>query len=143
MSVTEQLNILLANTYALYLKTQNYHWHVKGLHFKSLHGLFEEQYLALAEAVDEIAERIRILGDKAPATFSEFNELKTLSDGSSDYDPSGMLTDLGEDHQKIIEMFNESIELASKNHDEGSVALFSERIAAHEKMRWMLEASQA
>lgn len=143
MSVTKQLNTLLANTYGIYLKTQNYHWHVKGLHFKSLHGLFEEQYTSLAAAVDEIAERIRILGEKAPASFAAFNELKTLSDGSTDYDASGMITDLSDDHQKIIQMLNESIVLASDAHDEGSVALFSERIAEHEKMRWMLEASQA
>lgn len=141
MSRFEKLNVLLADTYAIYLKTQNYHWHVKGIHFKPLHALFEEHYTELADAVDEIAERILILGEKAPATFSEFNDLKTLGDGSSDFNADGMLSDLADDHQKIISLLNELIGLAGEDADEGTVGLCSERIAAHEKMRWMLVAS--
>ena len=67
--IVKKLEIILADTYALYLKTQNYHWHVKGPQFKSLHELFEMQYRELAEAVDGVAERLLIMGHKAPATF--------------------------------------------------------------------------
>ena len=81
--VETELAVLLADTYALYLKTQNYHWHVKGTQFKSLHELFERQYMELAAAVDEIAERILIMGNKAPATFKEFERLKRIKDGNS------------------------------------------------------------
>lgn len=142
MSRIEKLKVLLADTYAIYLKTQNYHWHVKGIHFKPLHVLFEEHYTELADAVDEIAERILILGEKAPATFSEYNELKTLSDGSSDFNADGMISDLSDDHQKLVALLNEVLSEASEASDEGTVALCSDRIAAHEKMRWMLSASE-
>ena len=63
---------LLADTYTLYLKTQNFHWNVTGPFFHSLHGMFEEEYTELASAVDEIAERIRALGAMAPASFADF-----------------------------------------------------------------------
>ena len=65
--VIEGLKNVLADNYALYLKTQNYHWNVEGPNFKGLHSLFEEQYTDLAEAIDTVAELIRGLGEKAPA----------------------------------------------------------------------------
>lgn len=141
MDLKEKLPILLADTYAIYLKTQNYHWHVKGPLFKTLHELFEEQYRELATAVDNIAERLLMLNQKAPATFKEFDHLKTLSDGDSNYTANEMLTELASDHQKLINDLNEAIVLAQNNKDEGSISLLSERILVHEKARWMLLAS--
>jgi len=140
--VTDELSKLLADTYALYLKTQNYHWHVKGPHFKTLHLLFEEQYQELAQSVDDIAERIVTLEEKAPATFSEFNRLKTIEDGDSSRTAEQMITDLYNDHQKIIIDLKKSIEIAQKNNDDGSLDLLTERLAHHEKIRWMLGASR-
>ena len=69
-TVIEQLEVLLASSYTLYLKTHNFHWNVKGPMFTTLHTLFETQYTELATAVDEIAERIRALGAMAPGTTS-------------------------------------------------------------------------
>jgi starvation-inducible DNA-binding protein len=140
-TVIKKLEVVLADTYALYLKTQNYHWHVKGVHFKSLHELFEMHYKELAEAVDAVAERILIMGHKAPATFGEFNELKTIKDGDSSLDANSMVSELAEDHATLIKDLNKAIKLAQENDDEGTVALISERIAAHEKAHWMLSAS--
>ena len=77
--VVESLARFLADTYALYLKTQNYHWNVEGPQFAQLHSLFEEQYNDLATTVDEIAERIRALGAPAPGSFAEFQRLGTLA----------------------------------------------------------------
>lgn len=139
-TMTEKLAGLLANTYAVYLKTQNYHWHVKGLHFKALHDLFEEQYTALAMAVDEIAERIRTLGAYAPASFTEFNQLKTIADGDAKASAEKMVDELHHDHLILVQQLNEAFAMASELGDEGTVALLSERIAAHEKMGWMLAA---
>lgn len=79
----EKLSILLANTYTLYLKTQNYHWNIVDPYFSDLHALFEKQYTELAENVDEIAERIRTLGAQAPGTFAEFLTLKTLDEAKT------------------------------------------------------------
>ncbi|STX52162.1 starvation-inducible DNA-binding protein [Legionella busanensis] len=139
--VISQLSILLADTYALYLKTQNYHWHVRGAQFKALHELFENQYQELAEAVDEIAERILILGHKAPATFDEFNRLKRVKDGDSNRLANEMVKELAQDNGTLIKDLNQSLKIAQEHADEGTVTLLSDRIAAHEKARWMLAAS--
>ncbi len=137
------LSKLLADTYALYLKTQNYHWHVKGPNFKTLHELFEDQYKSLAEAVDDVAERILTLGGQAPASFSQFNELSEISDGNSKADSNTMVRELAGDHTKLITRMKQILESAQKANDEGTVALLSERIAEHEKTHWMLSASQS
>lgn len=138
----KKLSVVLADTYALYLKTQNYHWHVSGPQFKVLHELFEEQYQELAEAIDDIAERIRILGEKAPATFSEFNALKTLADGDANQSAEQMLLELHHDHGSLISALKDVLIKAQNASDEGTVALLSERIASHEKTRWMLGVSR-
>ncbi|CAM3037339.1 DNA-binding protein [Legionella steigerwaltii] len=140
-TIIKKLEVVLADTYALYLKTQNYHWHVKGVHFKSLHELFEMQYKELAEAVDAIAERILIMGHKAPATFTALNQLKTIKDGDSSADANRMVSDLAQDNGSLVNDLNTAVKLAQEHGDEGTVALLSERIAAHEKARWMLSAS--
>lgn len=141
-AVVKRLEILLADTYALYLKTQNYHWHVRGGQFKALHELFEMQYKELAEAVDQIAERILMMGHKAPATFNEFNQLKTIKDGDSSVGSNQMVSELAQDHNLLVKDLNLAIKVAQEQHDEGSVTLLGERIAAHEKAHWMLAASK-
>lgn len=141
-SVIKKLEILLADTYALYLKTQNYHWHVRGANFKSLHELFEMQYQELALAVDAIAERILIMAHKAPATFTEFNNLKTIKDGDSSANSNQMVTELAHDNGTLVKDLNEALTIAQDNHDEGTVNLLSDRIAAHQKAHWMLNASK-
>ncbi len=132
---------LLADTYAVYLKTQNYHWHVKGPLFKTQHVLFEEQYTQLALAVDEIAERIIILGHAAPATFEELSSLASIKGGDSSLSSDNMIKDLCCDHKKIVEDLYKAIKTANDIGDEGSISLLGDRIAHHEKICWMLSAS--
>lgn len=141
-SVIHKLEILLADTYALYLKTQNYHWHVKGPQFKSLHELFEMQYQELAEAVDQVAERILMMGHKAPATFAEFNTLKTIKDGNSSLSANEMVTELAKDNNVLVNDLNQAVKIAQENNDEGTIGLLTERIGAHQKAHWMLQSSQ-
>lgn len=142
-NIVEQLEVLLANTYALYLKTQNYHWHVKGSRFKELHDLFEHQYQIMAESVDEIAERILIAGHHAPATFKQYEKLKRINDGDSHYSPDDMLADLSKDHDILIHDLNQLIAVAQEKKDEGLVTVLSDRVAVHQKLRWMLNASKS
>ena len=137
------LSVLLADTYALYLKTQNYHWHVKGAQFKSLHELFEMQYRELAEAVDEVAERLRIMDHKAPATFKDYERLKTIKDGDSSASANQMVVELASDHGTLVRDLNQAMALAQKMKDEGTVNLLASRISAHEKARWMLSSSSS
>ncbi len=139
--IANKLSIILADTYALYLKTQNYHWHVKGAQFKSLHELFEMQYRELAEAVDQLAERLLILGHRAPATFKEFEKLKNIKDGDSSLNAKQMVIELSVDNDRLVSDLNSTIAVAQKNNDEGTIALLADRINAHEKARWMLNSS--
>lgn len=141
-TVINKLEVLLADTYALYLKTQNYHWHVRGPNFKGLHELFEMQYKELAEAVDQIAERIIIMAHKAPATFTELNNLKTVKDGNSNATSNQMVSELAKDNGVLVNDLNQALKIAQDNHDEGTVNLLSNRIAAHQKAHWMLNASK-
>src|SRR5690606_18373400 len=78
--VAEGLSHVLADTYTLYMKTQNYHWNVEGPRFRALHLMFEEQYTGLAAAVDELAERIRALGEYAPGSYSRYAELASITE---------------------------------------------------------------
>jgi hypothetical protein len=78
--VVEALSRLLADTYTLYLKTHNYHWNVTGPMFSTLHTLFETEYTEYALAVDEIAERIRAIGARAPGSYTEFAELASVKE---------------------------------------------------------------
>lgn len=141
--IVKKLEIILADTYALYLKTQNYHWHVRGAQFKGLHELFEMQYKELAEAVDSVAERLLIKGHNAPATFKAFEALKRIKDGDSNKDANAMVTELAHDHNTLVKDLNHALTVAQKNNDEGTVNLLSDRIEAHEKARWMLESSES
>lgn len=89
--VIETLKTALADNYALYLKTQNYHWNVIGPNFRALHLLFEEQYTDLFTANDDIAERIRTLGAKVPATLGGFAAVTNIHDGNENADAQTMV----------------------------------------------------
>ncbi|ASQ45336.1 Dps family protein [Legionella clemsonensis] len=140
--IIKKLSVLMADTYAIYLKTQNYHWHVTGPQFKGMHELFEMQYQELAEAVDAVAERIRTLGHNTPATFKEFENLKRIKDGDANKNANEMVIDLAHDHETLVRDLNQALALAQENKDEGTANLLGDRIAAHEKARWMLNASR-
>lgn len=134
---------LLADTYTLYLKTQNYHWNVHGPYFKTLHIMFEEQYMQLALGVDALAERIVTLGHMAPASFAEFSALRSIKEGDPKKTAEHMVSELCDDHQLIIKDLYNVLKIAQKHNDEGSVKLLSDRIAEHEIIHWMLRASKA
>lgn len=137
-----KLKVILADTYTLYLKTQNYHWHVRGMEFKSLHDLFELQYNDLFQAVDKIAERLVMMGSRAPATFKEFLALKTISEGKEGLTAREMVADLATSHAQLLVKLNEALLEAQQHHDEGTIALLADRILVHEKAHWMLEATK-
>lgn len=139
--VAESLKKVLASSYILSLKTQNYHWNVKGPHFKQLHDLFGEQYNELNTAIDDIAERIRALGTNAPANYSTYQSLSKIEDGKEDQDSISMVKDLANDQKKIVDDLNIAIQVAQKASDESTADLAIGRITAHEKNRWMLESS--
>lgn len=140
--IAQHLAQLLAETYTLYLKTQKYHWNVVGMHFQSLHVLFEGQYQDLAQAVDEIAERIRVLGEEAPGSYQEFAKLSSVADDpKSKVSDQEMLRNLLTDHEKVVMTAKGLLPLLDGANDEGTSSLLGNRIEVHEKAAWMLRSS--
>ena len=139
--VTDALKRALADTYLLLVKTHNYHWNVEGPGFRGLHLLFEEQYNELFPATDLIAERIRALGEKAPASPSEFSKLSKIKEGDNELDSDAMLADLYASNMQAVETYKKLFEVSEKAGDGASNDLSNQRRAAHEKAAWMIKAS--
>lgn len=139
--IADELTHLLADTYTLSLKTQNFHWNVTGPLFHSYHLMFEAQYKDLAEAVDEIAERIRALNCYTPASFADFLKLTSLKEESQKNSAEDMVKKLLKDHETIIAEANTMLTKAQKAQDEATMDLLIERIREHEKTAWMLRSS--
>ncbi len=135
--VAEELSKVLADTYALFLKTQNYHWNVVGPDFNDLHDMFEKQYDELFEAIDEVAERIRAIGFKAPGTFEKFSELTIVKD-AKEQGSDDMVKDLAESNEMIIKNIRSAAAIAQQNQDFGTMDFLMDRLQAHEKAVWML-----
>ncbi|MBJ7484175.1 Dps family protein [Brevundimonas sp.] len=141
--VAGHLSKVLADSYAVYLKTHGYHWNLRGPEFFSLHGLLEQQYREIWDALDTIAERIRALGELAPMGGSAFANLTSIKDGDPEKDSQAMLKELVKDNETLIATARTALEACEKDGDDVSVDLMTQRLAAHEKAAWMLRASIA
>lgn len=128
----------LANTYAIYLKTQNYHWNITGSQFYSLHLLLEKQYEELADAIDEIAERIRALGFVVEASFAHFKKQTSIPEEGKLLKAPKMIEQLALSHEILIRHGRELASLAEKELDAATVDLLGRRLGSHEKFAWML-----
>ncbi|MCE3232400.1 MAG: Ferritin Dps family protein [Rickettsiaceae bacterium] len=140
-NVAGELSILLADTYALALKTQNYHWNVTGMEFYSLHKLFEEQYEALHNAADELAERIRALGSFSPGSFGEFSKLTNIPEPKKNANSKAMLEDLIKSHETLVKQAKKVIDVSEKADDSSTADIVIGRIEEHQKIIWMLNSS--
>lgn len=142
--ISTSLNQLLADEYILYTKTRQYHWNVGGIQFQSLHSFFEEQYNALNEIIDDIAERARALGLKAKGSLKHFLELTRIEEDNNEEQNTSaktMLANLLKDHEAIIQTLRADIEtIDDKYNDEGTVDFLTSLMENHEKMAWMLRA---
>lgn len=132
------LNTLLADTYTLYLKTHNFHWNVTGPHFNQLHLMFEEHYNEMWVAVDDIAERIRALGEFSPGTYKEFAKLSNIKEPDGVPDWQAMVKELVEGHETVTRTCRQLLPQVEEADDESSAALISDRMRVHEKTAWML-----
>ncbi|MEQ8717974.1 MAG: Dps family protein [Acidimicrobiales bacterium] len=138
VAIAEGLSRLLADSYSLYLKTHNYHWNVEGPMFNTLHLMFEEQYNELALAVDEVAERIRTLGEPAPATYREFAELSAVTEDTDRPDAMEMVRRLVAAHETVARTARSVFPVAEKAADEATADLLTQRMQVSEKTAWML-----
>jgi starvation-inducible DNA-binding protein len=137
------LTHVLADSYALYLKTHNFHWNVEGPRFRDLHLMFEEQYTELAGAVDLIAERIRALGQYAPGSFSQFARLASVKDAEGVPKAEDMVKQLAVDHEAVEKTIRSALPAAQEAGDEVTVGLLVDRLTVHEKAAWMLRSLSA
>ena len=129
---------LLADSYTLYLKTHNYHWNVTGPMFSTLHLMFEQQYTELSVAVDDIAERIRALGVKAPGSYSAYAELTSIEEETGDPSAEKMIERLVIAQETVVRTAREVFGIASAANDEPTADLLTQRMQVHEKNAWML-----
>ncbi len=136
--IAKGLSHLLADTYTLYLKTHNYHWNVTGPMFPTLHVMFENQYMELALAVDVIAERIRTLGVKAPATYAEFARLSSVKETTGDLSAQQMIAELLSGQESVVKTARSIFPVVQESHDEPTADLLTQRMQSHEKTAWML-----
>ena len=137
-AIAAGLSRLLADSYTLYLKTHNYHWNVTGPQFNTLHQMFEGQYTELAAAVDEIAERIRALGVRAPGSYSAYSQLTRIEEGSGEESADEMIRQLAIGQETIVRTARDAFPAADKASDEPTADLLTQRMQIHEKNAWML-----
>lgn len=137
-AIADELSHVLADSYMLYLKTHNYHWNVTGELFHSLHEQFEQQYTELAEAVDEIAERIRSLGHRAPGTFKEFKQLTSITEDTEEPEALEMVRRLALGNEQVLRTCRQALAPANVAEDEATLDLLTRRLDIHSKTAWML-----
>jgi starvation-inducible DNA-binding protein len=142
--ITGALNALLADVFALYLKTKNFHWHVSGPHFRGFHLMFDEQGGQLLAMTDEIAERVRKVGGITLHSIGNIARLQRIPDNDADYvDPLDMLGELREDNRALLASMREAHELCDAANDVATASKLEEWIDQAEKRVWFLyEASR-
>jgi starvation-inducible DNA-binding protein len=138
--VVQLLTPILADEYVLYTKTRHYHWNVTGPQFHELHVFFEEQYKALNDIVDDIAERMRALGGHAIGTLAEFTQQTRLKEHPGHFpEADEMLANLLGDHEMVIRQLRTDAETCAVEYqDQGTQNFLIEFMVQHEKMAWML-----
>jgi starvation-inducible DNA-binding protein len=138
------LNALLADTFALYLKTKNFHWHVSGPHFRDYHLLLDEQGEQIFAMTDPLAERVRKVGGTTLRSIGNIAHLQRVEDNDADYvDPLDMLSELREDNKAFAARMRETHDLCDEHRDVGTASLLEVWIDETERRTWFLyEASR-
>lgn len=137
IAMTQTLHVLLASTYALYTKTQNFHWNVEGSDFFELHELFEKMYSGFASEIDTIAELIRTLGDKVPSGLDVFKTNSRIKDSDHNLSSHEMVQTLIADYEVLLALFTEALD-AIPNNQIGVRHQLAGMYANHQKTLWML-----
>lgn len=137
--IAAALNGVLADVFALYLKTKNFHWHMSGPHFRDYHLLFDEQADQLFAMTDPIAERVRKVGGQTLRSIGHIARTQRVSDNDADYvEPSDMLAELRDDNQALATRFREAHDLCNEHRDIASASLIEVWIDETERRTWFL-----
>jgi starvation-inducible DNA-binding protein len=142
--IAEALNGLVADAFALYLKTKNFHWHVSGPHFRDYHLLFDEHADQIFASTDELAERVRKIGGRTVRSIGEIARLQSLSDNNQDFvGPGDMIRELMADNKKMMKAMRAAHEIADKHDDVATASILENFIDQTERRNWFLfEASR-
>ena len=142
--ISKALNEILADSFALYLKTKNFHWHVSGPHFRDYHVLLDEQADAIFATTDPLAERVRKLGGTTLRSIGHISRVQTLQDNDDQFvGPTEMLRELMADNKAVAAAMRKAHELCEEHHDAASASLLEMYIDETEKRTWFLfEASR-
>ena len=143
-SVADGLNLVLADSFALYLKTKNYHWHVSGPHFRDYHLMLDDQASQILATTDVIAERVRKTGNVTLRSIGDIQRRQSIRDDDRDFvSPDDMLATLREDNLKLIEVIRDARERAEEARDTATSSIADEWIDQAEERAWFLfEASR-
>ena len=137
--ISAALNALLADTFALYVKTKNFHWHVSGPHFRSYHLLLDEQAAQIEKSVDILAERVRKVGGTTIRSIGHIKKLQRLHDNDEDFvTPNDMLCELMADNKATIQNMRKAHKLADEHEDAATASLLEVFIDEAEKRNWFL-----
>jgi starvation-inducible DNA-binding protein len=137
--ITGTLNALLADVFALYLKTKNFHWHLSGPHFRDYHLLFDEQAAQIFAMTDAIAERIRKIGGSTLKSIGHIARLQRVDDNDADYvEPDDMLAELCEDNKILAARLREAHNVTDEHRDFATTSLIEVWIDETERRTWFL-----
>ena len=138
-AVTQAVNPLIADTFALYVKTKNFHWHLSGSHFRDYHLLFDEQAEAMFDSIDIMAERVRRIGGTTIRSISHIAQLQTIEDDNNDFVPPGdMVKRLMEDNAHMASTIREAITVCDKNRDSATSNALQDILDETERRKWFL-----
>lgn len=138
-AVADALNGLLADSYALYLKTKNFHWHVSGPHFRDYHLMFDEQAAEILATTDLIAERIRKTGGTTLRSIGDISRRQKVKDNDADFvKPADMLTELRADNLALVESLRAAKELANAAGDNATDGIIDDWTDQAEQRAWFL-----
>jgi starvation-inducible DNA-binding protein len=140
VNTVKELNVLLADYHLYYQKLRNFHWNVMGKNFFDLHVKFEELYEDAKTKVDEIAERILTLRFQPTSNLSDYMEISSIKESSSNLSDSEMIKTLLNDHGILLKQLRKVSESAEKGGDDGTMDLMGGYIGELEKTSWMLDA---
>ena len=138
-AVAEAVNPLIADAFALYVKTKNFHWHVYGPHFNDYHHMFDEQAGDILDSIDGMAERVRKIGGATIKSVGHISNLQTIEDDNDELvSPEDMLRRLAEDNTRMAKTIHDAIILCDKNRDTATSNLLQDILDKTDRRKWFL-----
>ena len=138
-AVTDAVNPLIADAFALYTKTKNFHWHLSGSHFRDYHLLFDKQATQIFESIDPMVERIRKIGGTSIRSLTHVSKLQTIHDDNDEFvEPGEMVRRLMQDNRHVAQQIREAAEVADDNKDIATSNLLETFLDETERRTWFL-----